>query len=133
MLEQMKDHVKQFETLSAPLQVAENPRVHELNVKIEQTNEEINKLLDKVSSANDVLMDYINRRVKELDTQITTYRQEIKELSPIQNAQNCDIEQIKDYMDKWDLLEYDDKRAVVDQLITVVKATEDSCEITWKI
>lgn len=133
ILSEMKDHAKQFDMLSAPLQATENPRVHELNVKIEQITEEIEKLLDKVSSANDVLMDYINRRVKELDAQANTYRQEISELSPLQNSKQCDIEQIRDYMDKWDMLDFDDKRAVVDQLISVIKATQDSAEITWKI
>ena len=133
LLQEMKDHVKQFETLSAPLQAAENPRVHELNIKIEQTSAEISSLVDKVTSANDVLMDYINRRVKELDAQITAYREEISELSPLQNKKQCDIEQIRNYMDKWDMLDFDDKRAVVDQLITVIKATQDSVEITWKI
>ena len=133
MLQEMKDHVKEFETLSAPQQAAENPRVHELNVKIEQTTNEISKLLDKVSSANDILMDYINRRVKELDAQITAYRDEISELSPLQNSKKCDIKQIRNYMDQWDLLDFDDKRAVVDQLITVIRATQDNVEITWRI
>ena len=36
-------------------------------------------------------------------------------------------------MDHWDELEFDDKREVVDQLILVIHATEDSCEIKWKI
>ena len=54
-------------------------------------------------------------------------------LSPLQNKKQCDIEQIRNYMDKWDMLDFDDKRAVVDQLITVIKATQDSVEITWKI
>jgi len=35
-------------------------------------------------------------------------------------------------MEHWDELTNDDKRSVVDQLILVIKATEDTCEITWK-
>ena len=133
VLQEMREHIRQFETLTPPLQAPEDPRVHALNVKIEQTTEEISKLLDKVSSANDVLMDYINRRAKELDTQLTSYREEISQLSPIQSSRQCDVGQIRGYMEKWDMLRFEDKRAVVDQLIFVIKAAQDSAEIIWKI
>lgn len=35
-------------------------------------------------------------------------------------------------MEHWDELSFDDKRAVVDQLIVTIKATGDTCEIIWK-
>lgn len=133
ILAEMKEHVKQFDLTSDSVKKLENPRVHELNVKIEQIHAEIEKLVDKVANANDVLMDYINKRIRELDTQANAYRQELSELSPLVNNSKCDIGQIKDFMNHWDELSMDDKRAVVDQLIGTIKATEDSCEITWKI
>lgn len=84
------------------------------------------------STFSHMLMDYINKRVKELDAQINVYRQQISELSPLQNAEKIDTKELKNYMDHWDELTFDDKRNVVDQLIVVIKATMDSCEITWK-
>lgn len=132
ILEQMRDHLKELETLSSPQTVKENPKIHEINVKIEQITAEIEKLLSKVADANDVLMDYINKRVKELDSQASVYRQQLSELTPIEQTKNYDINELKDYMDHWDELSLDDKRNVVDQIIVVIKATEDSCEITWR-
>ena len=113
--------------------MAENPLITEINVKIEQVTAEIEKLLDKISSADGILMDYINKRVAELDAQVKVYRQQISELSPLTNIEKNNISELRDYMQHWDELSYDDKRAVVDQLIAVIKATENSCEITWKI
>ena len=124
--------IKQFELTPDVVIKHENSRIHELNIKIEQVQAEIGKLVDKVSTANDVLMDYINKRVKELDSQVSAYKQELSELSPLANSSECNVRQLKGYMDRWDELSFDDKRAVVDQLIVVIKATQDDCEITWK-
>ena len=90
-------------------------------------------MLDKVANADGVLMDYINKRITELDAQANVYRQQLSELSPLENQEKCNVVELRDYMQHWDELSYDDKRAVVDQLIVTIKATENSCEITWKI
>lgn len=132
ILEQMKDHVKEIDSLSSQTRIRENPKILELNIKVEALSDEIGKLLDKIADANDILMDYINKRVKELDAQIRVYRQQISELSPLQNAEKIDAKKLRNYMDHWDELTLDDKRSVVDQMIVVIKATEDSCEITWR-
>ena len=133
ILSEMKEHAKQFEILSKPENRPENPKIQEINVKIEQLTIEINKLLDKVANADGILMDYINGRIKELDAKVNAYRQQLSELSPLENSERYDPEQLRNYMDHWDELEFDDKREVVDQLILVIHATEDSCEIKWRI
>ena len=132
ILSEMREYVKQFDLMAAPVVKREDSRVHELNIKIEQGQEEIEKLLDKVASANDILMEYINKRITELDSQLNAYRQELRELSPLENSPKCDMRQIMNCMEHWDELSFDDKRAVVDQLIVKIKATEDDCEIMWK-
>ena len=132
ILQEMINHVKQFEVLAQSQKRPENPQIHEINVKIEQIQQEIDKLLDKVTSANDVLMGYINKKIVELDAQATTYRQKLAELSPLDNTPQTSIKQIKNCMEHWDDLSFDDKRAVVDQLIVKIKITEDTCDIEWK-
>lgn len=132
ILSEMIEHLKEFEVLSDMQRQTENPKINELQVKIESLTSEIEKLLSKVAEANGVLMDYINRRVGELDSQVKAYQQQIRELSPL-DTQRSDVPKLRGYMQHWDDLSFDDKRAVVDKLIAVIKATENSCEITWKI
>ena len=43
------------------------------------------------------------------------------------------VNQISGYLDTWDDVSFDDKRRVVDLMITTVAATSDSLNITWKI
>lgn len=130
--QEMREHIKQFKVSLQPQKRPENSRIHEINVKVEQIQQEIDKLLDKVTSANDVLMEYINKKIVELDAQVTAYRQELAELSPLGNTSQISVKQIKNCMEHWDDLSFDDKRAVVDQLIVKIKVTEDTCDIEWK-
>ncbi len=83
--------------------------------------------------ADDILMEYINKRVSELDAQANVYRQRLAELSPLENESKYNFEKLRDYMQHWEDLSFDDKRAIVDQLIVKIRATEDTCEIIWKI
>ena len=135
ILAEMTEHLTQFETLKAPREQVENPRVHEISVKLEQITAEIEKLMDKVADADRLMMEHINRRIHELDAQANDLRQEYKELSlsPLGNQSRNDLAELRDYMSHWEELSFDDKRAVIDQLIVRISATEDGCKIEWKI
>lgn len=132
VLGQMMEHLKLFETLSDPQKRLEDPKIREISLKIEQTTGEIEKLLDKVANADGVLIDYINKRVQTLDAQVSVYRQQLSELSPLENREKYNITELRDYMRHWEDLSNDDKRAVVDQLIVMIRATKNTCDITWK-
>ena len=133
IFEEMVEHVKEFETLTQSQISHENPKIHEINVKLEQISAEIEKLVSKVSDANDVLMEYINKHIAELDAQASVYRQQLSELSPLENSKKPNVAQLKDYMAHWEELDFDSKREVVDYLILEIKATADSYEIKWRI
>lgn len=132
VLSEMIEHLKEFEVLTNTQRQTENPRIGELTAKVENLKSEIEKLLSKVADADGVLMGYINKRVEELDAQVKAYQEQIRELSPLGSPGLC-TQELKEYMQHWDELSFDDKRVVVDQLISVIKATKNSCEITWRI
>lgn len=133
ILSEMKKKVEQFDVLNGPPQKQHNPRLLEVNAQIEQLDSEIEKLLARVSEADPILMGYINKKVSELHNQSSELKQERNELEQADSQKKLNVKEIKNCMQLWDKLEFDDKRAVVDQLITVIKATEDTCEITWKV
>ncbi|MGM9603073.1 MAG: recombinase family protein [Faecousia sp.] len=133
ILSEMKKKLSEFESLSAPPQKRENPRLRELTAKVEQIEIEIGKLLSRVADADSILMGYINDRVKELHNQASEWKHEISELAPLDYQDRQNTNEIRDCMQHWDTLEFDDKRAVVDQLISKIRASQDTCEITWKL
>ena len=132
ILEQMKEHLKPFNTLSETIHV-ENPKVNEINIKITKIQDEIEKLMDKLADADATLMNYISGRVKSLDSKKQKLQEELRELEPLKNTKHCNVGEITNYMDKWDELVIEDKMTVVDALISVIKATEIDIEIIWKI
>ncbi len=100
-------------------------------MKVEQCQTEIEKLMDKLADADDILTDYIRTRVKELDSKKKDYQKQIGELEPLMVATQ-DVHEITGYMEKWEELSISDKMAVVDVLISTIRANENNIEITWK-
>lgn len=133
ILHEMREHLRAFATLRAGEREPENPQIHTLHVKLEQLSGEIEKLMDKVADADGVLMGYIQKRISELDAQAEQYRQALRELSPLESREKRNVSELRNYMDQWEELSFDDKRAVVDQLISRITANQSGCEITWKI
>lgn len=133
VLEEMKERLKQFDSLNGAQHNNDDTKIVELNVKIEQASSEIESILDKISSADGVVMEYINKRIKELDTQINECQRKLDDISMSKEKNKCNRKELRDYMQHWEDLSFDDKRTVVDQLIATIKPTKESCEITWKI
>lgn len=107
-----------------------NPKKKALETELAKVEEEISTLMGKLVVANEVLTAYINQRVLELDGQ---KRELLKQIANIQIEKKADVEQVSSYMEKWESLTLDEKRAIVDTLIKVVHATEKHVEIKWKL
>ena len=132
ILSEMKKKVAEFDQLTAPAYKMQSPRRLELNARVEKINEDIEKLLDRVTDADAILMGYINKRVSELHAQSAEIQREISSLDAMEYQPRLDVKEIKNCMQDWDDLAMEDKLAVVDQLIARITATQDTCEITWK-
>ena len=93
---------------------------------------EIEKLVDSLTGANNVLFSYVNVKIAELDGRKQELVKQIAELT-VETISPEQVNQISGYLDTWDNVSFDDKRRVVDLMITTVAATSDSLNITWKI
>jgi len=102
----------------------------ENNVKVKDGTDVNSIMRDMISiileGALDQEMDEeLDGRKQELVKQIAELT--VEAISPEQ------VNQISGYLDTWDSVSFDDKRRVVDLMITTVPATSDSLNITWKI
>ena len=96
-----------------------------------EIDKEIDDLLSKVVGANTVLMEYINKKVEQLDTERKNLQEEIVSLTHNQKAK--DIETVTNHVETWDSISYEDKQSVVDTLIKVIRIADGNIEITWNI
>ena len=87
--------------------------------------------MSKIASANDILMEYINKQIVELDNKRKTINQEIKDMTP--TLSSIDYKAITHLVEKWDKLSFEDKRNVLDALVDRVFVKENSIVIKWKV
>ena len=130
VFKEMQKKLAEFQTLSKKKQDGCNLQVVKLKTRIEEIDKEISSLLEKISAANDTVMQYINNRVAELDAEKKELGAEIVSLD---NNHTSDVGEISGYFEHWDELTVSDKITVVDCLIERITASKESIEIKWKI
>ena len=131
MLNAIRDKLSEFKKLSDEKENQSTPKVSKNKIRLAQIDEEIGDLLSKVGSANSILMKYINDKVSELDAERQTLQEEIVSLTCSKTESK--MGQITDHVKKWQDISFEDKQAVVDALIKVIKVANGNIEITWKI
>ena len=83
-------------------------------------------------TANPLLLQYANNRIEELDTEQQKQLKLVTDLTA-NSVSSSQIESISGYLENWDEVSYDDKRRVVDTLISKIEATSTERVIHWKI
>lgn len=109
-----------------------NPKLTALHVELAQVDNEIEKLLETLTGANATLLAYANSKIEDLDIRRQTLTKEIAELS-VETVSPKQIELLSGYLADWENVSFDDKRKVVDGLISQIRATNDYVQIEWKI
>ena len=131
MFKAIQTKLSEFRELSAVAEENVSRQSTEKKIRLTQIDEEINELLAKVAGANSVLMKYINDKIAELDAARQTLQEEL--LAETVTDATGKVRQITNHVEKWDSLSFEDKQAVVDTLIKVIRIANENIEITWRI
>ena len=127
---EMKEVLAKLEYLAPEKELPDKVMADNYQMEIIEKDKEIEALLDKLATANPTLVQYINKRVKELDDSKSALTEKILKISSKEVDQK--IDKITDYIDKWDSISLDDKQKIVDILIKVIYIDEE-VEIVWNI
>jgi DNA invertase Pin-like site-specific DNA recombinase len=100
-------------------------------IRLTQIEEEIEELLSKVSGAGSILIKYIDEKVSELDAQRKFLQQELVTEGSADTKQKP--AQITGHVKTWETLSFEDRQAVVDILIKVIRIADGNLEITWNL
>ena len=101
----------------------------EQNAQLAQVEREIAALLERLPEADGVLLRYIKQRIEALDGK---KRELTERISRHQRREEGGTE-IGDPSALWGMLDFDDKRQVVEHLIRVIRVTGDHVRIEWRI
>jgi DNA invertase Pin-like site-specific DNA recombinase len=124
--------LRDFKKLTARKNTPSNPKLTAAKVELAQVDAEIEKLVDSFSDANATLIQFANRKAEELGARRLALTEQIAELSA-DEFPAAKLTEISGYLNDWENTGFDDKRQVVDSLITVIRATSENIEIEWKI
>ncbi len=137
MLGAIKEKLSEFQKLSYVTDAGEKGMYtfHKKNmtkeIRLIQVEEEIEELLSKVSGASSVLIKYIDEKVSELDAERKALQKEIVTANIIDTGGR--LKQITNHLKTWKTLSFEDRQAVVDTLIKVIRIADGNIEITWNI
>ena len=129
ILNTIKEKLSEFKTLSDNAKSKTNPIVIENNLELAKLDNEINDLLDKVAGANSILIDYINKRIEELDSKRRTLQQE--NLSISHTVKEDKLNTVYNHVENWETISFEDKQSVVDILIKVIHISNGEIVISW--
>lgn len=130
VFDEMQKKLSEFKTLSKQKQEGLNLQVVKLKTQIEEIDKEISAMLDRITSANETVMQYINNRIAELDAEKKELYVQIVQFD---NDRDDNIGEISGYMEHWEELTMSEKITVVDCLIESIHASKERLEIKWKI
>ena len=131
MLGEIKERLSEFQTLSCISDAGEEQKHMTKKIRLTQIEEEIEELLSKVSGASGVLMKYIDEKVSELDAERKALQEEIVTVNVTDTEGR--LKQITNHVKAWETLSFEDRQAVVDTLIKVIRIADGNIEITWNI
>ncbi len=129
---EMRRKMAEFQTLTGGNPTKANPKLTALHVELAQVEAEIEKLLDTLIGANVTLLNYANHKIEELDERKQSLLKTIADMSA-EAVSPEHIKRISGYLDNWDSISFEDRRLVVDGMVSVIHATSDNAKISWKI
>ena len=129
---EMVKKMRKFHTLKGGKEQSYNPKLTAARVALAKTESEIEKLLDTLSGAKPLLLQYANTRIEELDAERQKQLRLVADLTA-NSVSASQIDSITGYLDDWESVSFDDKRKVVDILISKIDATSENVTIHWKI
>ena len=109
-----------------------SPKLTALNVELVQVENEIEKLLDTLTNANATLLSYANEKIEKLDARLQTLIKAIVDMSA-EAVSPEKLKRISGHLDSWESTNFEDRRLVVDGLVSLIQATSENIQIEWKI
>jgi len=127
---EMKKKLGEFQFLSER-QMQDTPSLPMYQMQIAKIDKEINSLMGKVGDANHILMQYINRKMEELDNEKQKMNEAVMGVTG--SYKNKNTEKITNHLQLWEKLCPEDKQQIADILIKVIHIGEGEIEIEWNI
>lgn len=131
IINQVEEKIGAFKSILKKSEYVTNPKIGELEIKIEQIQYEIDVLIDKLSFADGALMDYINKKVAVLHEKKNELKRRLLEIETSENA--MDTVKKDEYTGYFKTLSFEDKSKILSVLIDSIFINDKEIKINWKV
>jgi len=127
----MKERIEQLEIAKKESEKPDS-KTESIKADIIRLDEEISKLLDKLANADDVVFDYINKRIKELHTKKAALEESMR--NQTRKHKKIDTSPLTEPLKNWDSLSVHERHEVAMTMIDVIYISDtDGIDIHFSI
>ncbi len=119
----MKERIEQLE-IAKKETAKPDSKTESIKADIIRLDEEIHKLMDKLADADDVLFDYINKRVKELHNKKAKFEESLR--NQARKHKKIDTSPLTEPLKNWDDLSTREKHDVAMTMIDVIYLSDET-------
>lgn len=114
------------------IQNDENLEANKIKLQIIDIDNQIANLVNQLATSNNIVMKYVNEKITSLDNAKNILNEELKKLR-IASAQVRPIDDVLEYINRWDKLSIDEKKSVCGYFIKRILIKDDEITIDWKL
>jgi len=129
--EQLLKRIKKIKIQEVPTALDSNPELNYLKIKLVQIEEKINNFIKQIGDANNVVMQYINRNVAELDEKRKDINSQIVRLSNVNDTPDYGGLELEKCIDNWDNFDIGERKIIAKTFMKKVGITDDSIEVIF--
>ena len=129
LIKAIKKRLSEYDSTQKP---KENKEVNALKIQLVKIEDEIDALMEKVSTANETLFRYINQKIEELDTRKREVLEKIGKLLSGKTQKSIPLSYLLDAASDWDAIPFEKKKEVAKLFISAVYVTDDGVDVQCK-
>ena len=131
ILTNIKEKLKEFNSLTYNDVNTNQIEINKIKVQIAQIEKDITEWVDKVQFTDGSLIERIAVKIEKLENQKRTLNEQIAKLT--QSVSPKTISNISSLAKNWNKISFEDKQTIVDTLIEVITIANTNINIKWRI
>ncbi len=129
---EMRKRLREFHTLEERGKSAVNPKITAPRIELAKVETEIEKLIESLTGASEILISYANTKIADLDGRKQSLIKQLADIAADEVSPERML-RIARFLSDWENTAIEDKRQVTDAMIAKIHATHENVSIDWKI
>ena len=123
--------IKELKSVNFKVKTEDDVKVNQIKLQILEIDQQIENLLNQMAEGNDIVMDYINKKITSLDSTKNVLLEKMRKIT-VSSDKNISLEEIVKRFTDWDNMGIEKRKELCGWFIDKVYITDDNIHINWK-